>query len=170
MREFRGLIIAILILSLGMGVFAVGAQDDLLTNTPAAEVTVEPVVTPAPVVDVPPAENPFAPITDNLMEIILTFAVVVLALQNKNLIPVEIVEKVLGKAFGYAKEVTTKIPGELDDQIVKIIEDAARRIIRDELAKGDDAIETSVDVPAIDSEFYRSKFGRGWTPVDTQII
>lgn len=109
------------------------AQDDLLTNTPMAEVTPDPVVTPAPVVDVP-ADNPFAPITDNLIEIVLLVAVVILALQYKNVVPVDTVDKVLSKAFGYAKEVTARIPGELDDQAVKIIEEAVRRIIKDELA------------------------------------
>jgi len=170
MRTFRRLIIAILILMLGVGVFAVGAQDDLLTNTPEAEVTVEPVVTPAPVVDVPPVDSPLKPITDNLVEIVLLVAVVILALQTKNLIPVDTVDKVLSKAFQYAKEVTGKTSTPLDDNVVGIVEEVVRRIIRDELAKGDEAIETSVDVPAMDSEFYRSKFGRGWTPVDTQII
>ncbi len=133
MRAFRGLIIAILILSLGMGVFEVGAQDDLLTNTPVAEVTVEPVVTPAPVVDVPPVGNPFAPITDNLVEIVLLVAVVILALQTKNLIPVDTVDKVLSKAFQYAKEVTGKTPTTIDDQVIGVLEEVIRRVVKDEL-------------------------------------
>lgn len=109
------------------------AQDTLVTNTPVAEVTVEPVVTPAPVVDVP-ADNPFAPITDNLIEIVLLVAVVILALQTKNLIPVETVDKVLGKAFQYAKEVTEKTATPIDDNVVGIVEEVVRRIIKDELA------------------------------------
>lgn len=108
------------------------AQDELLTNTPVAEVTPEPVVTPAPVVDVP-ADSPFAPIVDNFVEIMLLVAVVILALQTKNLIPVETVDKVLGKAFQYAKEVTEKTATPIDDNVVGIVEEVVRRIIKDEL-------------------------------------
>jgi hypothetical protein len=110
------------------------AQDTLVTNTPVAEVTPEPVVTPAPVVDVPAVENPLTPILEHGMEIILLIAVLILALRNKDMISEETMDKVLGKVFGYAKEVTTRIPGELDDQLLKIVEEAARRIIKDELA------------------------------------
>lgn len=131
-RNLFNLLVLVMIFLLAVSLHGpLMAQDELVTNTPVAEVTPEPVVTPAPADE--PADSPFAPITDNLIEIVLLVAVVILALQYKNVVPVDTVDKVLSKAFGYAKEVTARIPGELDDQAVKIIEEAVRRIIKDEL-------------------------------------
>lgn len=169
MRRNLWLIMTILCFVLLSG--SVLAQDELVTNTPSAEVTVEPVVTPAPVVDVPPAGGPFEPITSNLIEIVLLVAVVILALQTKNLIPVETVDKVLGKAFQYAKEVTSKTDTPLDDNVVGIVEEVVRRIIRDELAKSGEAkIETALEgTPPMDSDYWRRKFPP-WIDSSTGII
>jgi len=134
MRKFRFLIMSILILAVLLSFGLAGAQE-LVTNTPAAEVTAEPVAPPAPLDDAPAADSPLKPITDNLVEIVLLVAVVILALQTKNLIPVTTVDQVLDKAFHYAKEVTAKTDTPLDDNVVSIVEDVVRRIIRDEMTK-----------------------------------
>lgn len=146
MRKFRFLIMSLLVFAALTSFALVGAQDEFATNTPAAELTAEAPV-PAPLDDVPPVEqpSPFAGLGDHIFELVLLVAVVILAFNTKNLIPAELVDKVMEKGFGYAKEVTSKTATTLDDEAVAVTEDILRRIVKDELAKRGDNPTASIN-------------------------
>jgi hypothetical protein len=117
------------------------AAQDLVTNTPAGEV-----VSTAEVTEVAPVETPVLPIVveapsatsqliDKLFDVVLLFAVVFLAFKQSNLIPPAVLDSVMEKLFGYAKGVTTQIPGDADDRLLAITEEVIRRWVREEHAK-----------------------------------
>jgi hypothetical protein len=111
------------------------AQD--ATPEPAATVvvnpTVEPVVTPAPVVIEQPSG--LSILLDKGFNVLLLLAVVFLAFKQSALIPPDVLDNVMSKLFVYAKEVTTKIPGNADDVLLGITEEVIRRWIKEEQAK-----------------------------------
>lgn len=133
----RRLFLIILLLALiVVSAQAVWAQD-FTTNTPAGEavVTVEPLPTTPP--DVPPVETPSTTslLIDKIFDIVMLIAVVVLAFKQAALIPPQVLDSVMEKLFGYAKGVTTQIPGDADDRLLSITEEVFRRWIREEQAK-----------------------------------
>lgn len=111
------------------------AQD--ATPEPAATVvvnpTVEPVVTPAPVVIEQPSG--LSILLDKGFNVLLLLAVVFLAFKQSALIPPDVLDNVMSKLFVYAREVTTKIPGDADDTLLSITEEVIRRWIKEEQAK-----------------------------------
>ena len=114
------------------------AAQDLVTNTPDVVATVEatlvaPVETPAPVIVEQP--SPMRELMDTVFDVVLLFAVVFLAFKQSNLIPPKVLDSVMEKLFGYAKGVTTQIPGDADDRLLAITEEVIRRWVREEHAK-----------------------------------
>jgi hypothetical protein len=121
------------------------AAQDLVTNTPVAEVEatingtpveatlIAPVETPAPVVVEQPSVS--SQLIDKLFDVVLLFAVVFLAFKQSNLIPPSVLDSVMEKLFGYAKGVATQIPGDADDRLLAITEEVIRRWVREEQAK-----------------------------------
>lgn len=132
------------------------AQDTLVTNTPVAEVTPEPVVTPAPADE--PADQPgtlvgllnfvVGAVTGAVVTLTGTFAIIGRIKNDKPML--DLIEA-LGKSV--PAEVTLKL-----NELGRSVRDAGEVI--DAVTDGQPN-EVS-EVPAMDAEYYRSKFGRSW--------
>ena len=163
MRNFRKFNLLFLVMIFLLAISLHGplmAQDDLMTNTPVAEVTPEPVVTPAPVVD-EPIDQPgtlvgllnfvVGAVTGAVVTLTGTFAIIGRIKNDKPML--DLIEA-LGKSV--PAEVTLKL-----NELGRSVRDAGEVI--DAVTDGQpNEVGDAIEVPPMDAEYYRNKFGRSW--------
>lgn len=104
-----------------------------LNGTPV-DATLEP-VTPEPVKD--GNVSLIQVLFDKLMELGLIAAVVVLAFKTAGLVPQDVVDKTLARAFDLAKGLADGTPTDVDNRLLEIAQPILTKMIDDALAKRD---------------------------------